>query len=115
MSIRKNQSIESVIDRELTPIERHILANYRSPSAADVPRQVRLSGQYAIGTAIFVYLDYAMEQPMFSVAVWATFVLWMLMRLRGASRIAGIMPGIIEKYEATIIALQAELERTRSR
>jgi hypothetical protein len=70
--------------------------------------------QYVIGSGIFAYLGLSTNRPIYGFVVWAIFILWLVMRLRGASRAAGIMPAIIEKYEARIIALQTELKQRDS-
>jgi hypothetical protein len=46
----------SVIDQLLTDTERQVLAMYREPAKSGMRRAVRLSIQYAIGGAIFLYL-----------------------------------------------------------
>lgn len=105
-----NGKSKSVLDDELTPKEREVLRAYRSPSRADIRRQVRLSVQYAIGSGIFACLGLSTNRPIYGFVVWAIFILWLVMRLRGAWRVAGLMPAIIEKYEARISALHAELK-----
>lgn len=92
----------SAIDEELTPVERTILAAYRSPSAGELRRQVRLSVQYAVGAALFLYLSFSSNQPLYGLVVYAMFIAWMAVRLLGARRIAGVMPQIIDKYEKQI-------------
>ncbi len=66
----------SVIDDELTPIERNVLAAYRSPAAGDLRRQIRLSAQYALCTGLFVYLSLSSGQPLYGLVVYAVFLLW---------------------------------------
>lgn len=102
---------KSVGDDELTPLERGVLAVYRWPPASAMRRQMRLSIEYAVATGVFAGLGVWTGQPLYGVAVYVVFLCWMFARLRAASRFAGVMPRIIEKYEARIAALQAELER----
>lgn len=89
-----------------------MLAAYRSPTLHDIRRQVRLSLQYAVGTGLFAYLAISTGRPLYIIAVYVVFLTWMLLRLLRASRIAGAMPRIIEKYEARIAILQGELARS---
>jgi hypothetical protein len=103
--------MQSVLDEELTAKEREVLAAYRSPLASDMRRQVRLSVQYAVGSGIFTFLCLSTGQPLYGLAVYVIFILWMGARLLGASRVCGIVPGIIEKYERRVAAMEVELKQ----
>ncbi|MCD4728671.1 MAG: hypothetical protein K8R46_13480 [Pirellulales bacterium] len=101
--------MKSEIEYKLTEKERHILGLYRNPKASDFRRQIRLSVQYAISTGIFLGLAIWWNQALYALVVYVTFVFWMFLRLRGAYRVSGIMPTIIEKYELEIAKLRSEL------
>ena len=90
-----------------TSEEERILTAYRNPASSGIGRAVRLSVQYAIGAAVFVVLCVQTANPYWSLAVFGIFVLWMIVRLIAARRIAGVIPRVIAKYEERI----AELER----
>jgi hypothetical protein len=100
----------SKIDDELTPAERAVLAIYRAREAYGVGRAMGLSVQYALGAAIFVYASIAYDEPLFVLAVYGILIALMTLRLIGAYKISGIMPGIIQKYEDRIDLLRRELE-----
>jgi len=99
--------MKSEIDSKLTEHERTILKLYQNPKASGLGRQIRLSVQYAISAGIFVVLAIWWHQPLYAIVVYVLFVLWMLIRLRGARAIAGAMPHIIEKYESAIKELKS--------
>ena len=104
---------QSLIDDELTPMERKVLAAYRSPTR-HIRRQIRLSVQYAVATGLFAYLSVSTGQPLYGIVVYVVFLLWMAARLFGAWRIAGTTPKIIEKYEARIADLRGQVaEKSR--
>jgi hypothetical protein len=90
----------------LSEVERAVLRTYIDPAASGISRAVRLSLQYATSAGIFVFLAIWQDNPLWSLAVYAIFLLFMAVRLVGARRIAGIMPGIIRKYEERISALE---------
>lgn len=65
--------------------------------------------QYAIGAGIFVALAISENEPLYVIAVYVVFILWMVIRLRGARAIAGVMSRIIGVYESQIGELRAEI------
>ncbi len=97
----------STIDALLSDKERLLLQAYRNPRR-DFNRSVRLSVQYAIGMALFVYLA-IYEDPLWSLAAYGIFVAWLVVRLIRGRAIAGVMPGIIDKYERRIQELERPL------
>jgi len=101
----------SQIDDQLTPKERAVLAMYCSREATGVGRAVRLSVQYALGAAVFVYASIAYDEPLFVLAVYGILIVFMTLRLVRAQKIAGVMPAIIEKYENRIDSLRGELAK----
>ena len=102
--------MNSQIDDALTPAERAVLAMYRSREASGIGRAVRLSVQYALGAAVFVYASIAYDEPLFVLAVYGILIAFMTLRLVGALKISSVMPAIIEKYENRIDSLRRELE-----
>lgn len=96
----------SVIDPQLTDTERQVLAMYRDPAKSGMGRAVRLSIQYALGGAVFLYLAIDTGNPWYSVVIYAIFVAWMIARLLGGKKLAGVMPAIIDKYEDRIQDLE---------
>jgi len=104
------QAMKSAIDDRLTEQERTTLRLYRNPTASGLGRQVRLSVQYAVGAGIFLGLAIWLNEPLYAIVVYGVFILWMLVRLRGARTIAAVTPRIIEKYESEIKALKSSGE-----
>jgi hypothetical protein len=98
----------STIDGLLSDKEHLVLRAFRDPRQG-LNRAIRLSIQYAIGMAVFVYLAIH-DDPRWSLAIYGIFLAWMAARLIASRAIAGVMPGIIEKYEGRI----QELERSLS-
>jgi hypothetical protein len=94
------------IESMLSDKERLVLEAYRNPGR-DLNRAIRLSIQYALGTALFVYLA-IYDDALWSLAVYGIFLSWMTVRIIRGRSIAGVMPAIIEKYEGRI----QELERS---
>lgn len=94
---------------QLTDSERAILAMYRDSSNSGMGRAVRLSIQYGIGGAIFLYLAISTGNPWWSAAVYGLFVAWMGVRLLGARTLANVIPAIIKKYEKRIEELEQQL------
>ncbi|WP_435017915.1 hypothetical protein TA3x_005538 [Tundrisphaera sp. TA3] len=93
-----------------TPEERLVLDAYRHPGSSDTRRAVRLSLQYLIGAGIFAYAAIAVS-PWFAVLIWLEFAAFAAIRLRGARRVAGIMPGILAKYERRLAELEGPADR----
>ncbi|MBI4613055.1 MAG: hypothetical protein HY720_05540 [Planctomycetes bacterium] len=107
----------SSIDSLLTPNELRVLGIYRDRARCGMGRAVRLSLQYATGTGIFLALAIVTGNPLWSIVVYGTFLAWMPVRLLVGRRLAGILPSVIEKYEARIAELEMNLarqERSRS-
>lgn len=96
----------SQIENKLSKEEKTILELYRNPQKNDVKRMIRLSIQYAIASGIFVFMTIFYKEPLYSLAVYLFFLGYILIRVKGAQRISGIMPSIIEKYENTIKELK---------
>ena len=102
--------MESVIASQLTDQERKVLQAYRQPSARDLRRLIRISVQYALAAGIFLVLAIHDGQPLYAIAIYVIFVLWMIVRVAKARLLVGVMPTIIEKYEAEIRRLASALE-----
>ena len=102
----------SAIDSMLSDGERTVLNAYSNPQQSSSRRAIRLSIQYALGAAVFVVLA-IYDNPLWSLAVYGIFLAWMIVRLIliGATKIAGVMPGIVEKYENRIQELEKLTER----
>ncbi len=100
----------SRIDNLLTPTEKQVLLAYRSPEHSGMRRATRLSVQYAVGAGVFVWLCISEQQPLWCLAVYAIFVIQLAVRLHNARRMAGVMPGVIKKYEARIAQLETGME-----
>jgi hypothetical protein len=96
------------IDTLLSDKERQVLEAYKDPRRG-FKQTIKLSTQYAVGMALFVYLA-IYDDALWSLAAYGVFLAWLVARLIGARKIAGVMPGIIEKYERRIL----ELERGES-
>ena len=94
---------------DLTEQEQRVLELYRHPNRSDMRRLVRLSAQYALGAGILAVLAITQRQPLYAVAVYAIFLAFVLIRLRGARRLAGVVPSIIGKYDRELATLRADL------
>ncbi len=101
----------STIDSQLTDRERLVLARYRDPAMSGMGRAVRLSVQYAVGGAVFLYLAIVTNNPLWSAAIYLIFLAWLGIRLLGGWRLSGVMPSIIAKYERRIEELERRLDK----
>lgn len=97
--------------KNLTPDEQRILVLYADPSKSDLPRAIRLSIQYAVGAGIFLVLAIQRNQPWYAAVTYLVFVAYMGVRIVGAHRLSGVMPSILQKYEARIAELEAALRK----
>jgi len=93
---------------DLSPEEQRVLDNYLKPSESGIPRATRLSIQYAIGAGLFLIMAIWQNEPLYALGTYGVFLIYMLLRIIGAKRVVGIMPGIIEKYEKRIQELEAK-------
>ena len=105
--------MNSRIDGSLTPDERRILATYSDPSKYEIGRATRLSIQYAVGAGLFVVMCLVEHEPLYVLPVYGVFLAFLIVRLRGAKKIAGVMPSIIAKYEAQIAELDGSPHASR--
>ena len=71
----------SQIDALLTSEEREVLSAYADPKKYGIGRAVRLSVQYALGTGVFVLLCLQEDEPLWALAVYAIFLIFMAVRL----------------------------------
>jgi hypothetical protein len=99
--------------QNLTPEERRVLALYMNPRSSDLRRALRLSVQYAIGAGFFIALAIFYDEPRYSVGAYAAFLMFLVLRLLGARKLAGVMPRVIRKYEERITELELQLESRR--
>ncbi|HEX4131678.1 MAG TPA: hypothetical protein VHZ24_16700 [Pirellulales bacterium] len=95
-----------------TPDEQRVLASYRDPRNAGLGRLVRLSVQYAIAAGCFVVAAITTNNALWSLAVLAVFIGWMIVRILNAKNIARVMPAIIKKYDDHIAQLEATIRRS---
>jgi hypothetical protein len=105
--------MKSEINNDLTDRERTVLALYRAPSNSESRRLIRLSIQYAIATGCFMVLAIVEHQPLYALFVYVVLLVWLVLRVVGASTMSRVMPKIIDKYESTITTLKlnfAEVE-----
>jgi hypothetical protein len=100
----------SRIDASLTSEEHRILILYSDPKRYGVGRATRLSIQYALGAGFFAAICILRHEPSWVLAVYGVFLLFLIVRILGARRVAGVMPGIIAKYEARIAELEASCD-----
>ena len=97
--------MSSQIDSQLTIQERKILALYRNPHTG-LQRSVLLSVGYAAGAGIFAFLAIRDGEPRYAVVVYLILLVVMGLRIWRGRKLAGVMPGIIRKYEAAIAELR---------
>ena len=57
----------------------------------------------------FLYLALARNEPRYAIGIFGMFVLYLVIRLYTARRVAGIMPRILQRYEFRIAELEARL------
>jgi hypothetical protein len=98
--------------KNLTPEEEQILALYADPRKSDLSRAIRLSIQYAIGAGIFLVLAIQKNQPWYAAVTYLVFLAYMGVRIVGAKKLSGIMPSILQKYDARIAELESKLSQS---
>jgi hypothetical protein len=96
-------------EQSLTEREREVLALYRAQGASNVRRTLRLSIQYSLGAAVLAVAGIFLDNPFFGLAVWAVLVAVLALRLMNARRLAGVMPGILDKYDRHVALLDDRL------
>lgn len=94
--------------KNLTPEEQKVLAAYADPKKYGIGRAIRLTIQYLIGAGIFLALSILYGNPWYALGTYAAFIVYAAVRLLGAKRVAGLMPGILAKYENRIAELEGE-------
>lgn len=107
--INNSKLMASEIENQLSEKEKRILELYKNPKNHDMKKQIRLSVQYLIVSGILLALTIFYKEPLYSVLIFLTFAGYIIIRLIGAKKITGVMPGIINKYENTI----KQLKRTK--
>ncbi len=65
-------------------------------------RQLRLTVQYFLATSIFLFLTINQNDPYYAVPIYVTFIIWMLIRIRNMTTVAGSFKRIVECYEKEI-------------
>jgi len=93
--------------KNLTPAEQKVLAAYADPKKYGIGRATRLTVQYLIGAGIFLGLAVLYGNPWYALGTYAVFIVYAVVRLLGARRLAGLLPGILAKYENRIAELEA--------
>lgn len=92
--------------KNLTPAERKLLSAYTDPKYG-IGRATRLTLQYLIGAGVFLVLAVLYGNPWYALGTYAAFIVFAVVRLLGAKRVADLMPGILAKYENRIAELEA--------
>src|SRR4051812_16154032 len=98
--------------KNLTPVEEAVLAMYADPRKSGLPRAIRLSIQYAIGAGIFLGLAIQYHEPWYAAVTYLVFLAYMGVRLAGAQKLSGVMPSILQKYDARIAELESTLPKS---
>ena len=93
--------MSSQIDSQLTAKEKAILALYLNPQAG-VQRTAILSVGYAVGAGVFTFLAIWDGEPRYAIVVYLVLLVVIGLRIWRGPKLAGVMPGIIRKYEAAI-------------
>ena len=76
---------------ELPAATSDLIARYKDGAAADLARQKRMAIQYGTGAGLIALAAIVLDMAWLSVAVWAIFVIWLVLRLRaGALHAAAI-------------------------
>lgn len=76
------------------------------------PSMLLRSSLYCAAIAgLFLYLALARQEPLYSIGIFAMFVLYLAIRIYSARRISGIMPRILQQYEFRIAELEARLQK----
>ena len=90
------------IVEDLTEPEKLYLKNSYGDDHRAYKRMVRLSIQYALGAGIFVYLCISHNEPLYVLPVYGTFVVFLIIRIIGASKAGKLFRSIVTKYEAKL-------------
>ena len=98
--------MSSQIESQLTRREKIVLDMYRD-AGSGLLRATLLSIGYAAGAGVFVALAIWERQPMYVLIVYGVLLTVMGLRLWRGRQLAGVMPRILNKYEATIAELRA--------
>ncbi len=96
----------SEIENQLSAKEKEILVLYKRPENSGVKKQTTISILYIVATGIFTAIGFVYNNLFYSLIVFLTFALFLMLRIRAAKKIEGVMPGIIEKYENAIKELK---------
>jgi len=100
--------MKSEIDASFSDVERAVWSAYRSPDASGMRRAFRMALQYAIAGALVLAGAILMEEVWLAALLYAELLVVLLLRIVGGYKIAGVMPGIIEKYEKALRDLKTD-------
>lgn len=70
---------------ELSAETTALIARYRVDARADLARQRRLGLQYALGAGLIAVAAVVLNLAWLALAVWAVFVIWLVLRLRAST------------------------------
>ena len=95
----------------LSAQEQSIVRRLSESKQSGVAVLMRSSIYCVVLAGLFLYLALVRNEPRYSIGIFGMFVVYLAIRIYSARRIAGIMPRILEQYEARITELEARLGR----
>ena len=96
---------------DLSPQERSMVSQFRNSGKSASSTLLRTSIYCAAVAGIFLYLALARQEPLYSIGIFAMFVIYLAIRIYSARQISGIMPRILQQYEMRIAELEARLSK----
>ena len=88
-----------------------MVSRFRQSGKSASSTLLRTSLYCAAVAGVFLYLALERQEPLYSIGIFAMFVVYLAIRLYSARRISGIMPRILQQYEFRIAELEARLRK----
>ncbi len=88
-----------------------MVSRFRESGKSAPNALLRTSIYCAALAGVFLYLALARHEPLYSIGIFAMFVLYLAIRIYSARRISGIMSRILGQYEPRIAELEARLHK----
>jgi hypothetical protein len=94
---------------DLSPQEESVVRKFSESRKGGPGVLLRSSIYCTVLAGFFLYLALARNEPLYSIGIFGMFVLYLVIRIYSARRIAGIIPRILRQYESHINELEAKL------
>jgi hypothetical protein len=88
-----------------------MVSRFRESGKSAPSTLLRTSIYCAAVAGVFLYLALARHEPLYSIGIFAMFIIYLAIRVYSARRISGIMPRILTQYEFRIAELEARLQK----